>query len=654
MRHNHKITDHSSLEVSTAINRLRSMDFVVPNLHPTQLLESFDKIYSIIFQDFIIPSKSRNNAKLLRCFELLSHRIIDAEKQQDEIADAISDFIININELRPFPFGNHILSRVFIYFLSKMLVKYDIIKALIDFRNVDPEGFVRRNHSNLSNAILDAMQRPFHIPSDEASDLWPKLPSSSIEISGYKYLSYKNEYLVTLNGGLIEIETAMTTLNKFVKSSDDPGEFMVDRNAISSYLFNHNKPLSTLDGITFGEQVPLFCLDVDYLTGLHIGEELQELHAALQKANISVLDIPESKKVSKLIDDKMLMRVSRLRNYINIATNWFFENAKPEDEGKPMFFLSMGGIGSGKSHLEKYISNFTNGNHVTASVDTARAFSNLFDFYIKCAHHSDDYQSLKFFAYTLVGEVTKKAILGNYNYFRDSTGTPYCGRDEQLVEIFKRCGYDTMLFSASAPLFVEKDRKDMDAPVHKRIIKRYKKKKRSVPWDIVVKKHIGHPKAFLDAVRHPHLGHIYLYDTMGKKGETKMLAMSIDLHANVLKELKAAFAISKGYGFQALIDRNLIDLSMLPKHPKLHLLEMIECHTYGDELIRVLLVLDIQRYIDFLQKGALYEKARGYEELVFNSHPYHIPTIDYPYDKRNNDRPYRLRNQCIGNESYKL
>lgn len=653
MKHNNKIADHSSLQISTAINRLRHLKFIIPNLHPAQLLESLQQIHTIIFQDFILPGKIKAPHKTTNCLEILSHCLIESDKDVDKIADAIAVFILHINEIAPFAFGNHIASRVFVYFLSHTLVKYGFLRNHIDFRHMQTDGLIRKNHPILSDAVTEDITKQYHPPLDDKIEEWPILPSSSIEISGYKYMCYKNKYLVTLNGGLIEIDTAMISLDKFVKYSDNPGEFMVERDAISSYLFNRNKPLSTLDGMTFGDQVPLFCLDIDYLTGLHIGEELQELHYKLQKANISVLDIPESSGVSTLIDDYMRNRVAKLRSFINIAKRRFFENAQPVED-KPMFFLSMGGIGSGKSHLEKYISNFTDGNHVMASVDLARASSKLFDFYTKCTHHTDDYQSLKLFSYALVGEISKEAILGNYNYFRDSSGIPYSGRDQNMVEIFKRCGYETMVFSASAPLFVEKDRKDLDAPVHKRIMKRYRKKKRSVPWDIVVKKHVEHPKAFLDALRHEHLDHIYLYDTMGKKGETKLLAVNVDLTSSMLKTIRDAFNISKGFGFQTMIDNNLIDLSILPKQFKLHLMEIVECHAYNEDLHRILVVLDMQRYIDFLQKGMLFDKARGYEELVFNSHPYHIPSIDYPYDKRNNEKPYRLRNQCIGNESYKL
>ena len=97
-----------------------------------------------------------------------------------------------------------------------------------------------------------------------------------------------------------------------------------------------------------------------------------------------------------------------------------------------------------------------------------------------------------------------------------------------------------------------------------------------------------------------------------------------------------------------------MDEDDVPREFILKRLDILECARINDNRLRILVIFDIVKVIDFMQKGNLYEKASGYDELVFNSNEIHIPSIDYPYDKRHNEFPWRLRNQIITNDDYLL
>lgn len=677
MRNKPKIADHSALQISIALNRAKHSNVTIADLKPSTLVDGYMRVRKLLFCDFLEAPKPHS---VLTTIFSTFEKAISSSTNITSTCHALSSLFISLNDLKIFDFGNNITVRKFIHDLSITLCKLNIIPRVIDFRHADEQLYEKQDITlDLKHMLTTTVQPRL----EEDIEPWPLLPDASITIGGYKFLTYDDSFLVTLNGGLIEAETAVIALEKSIKRSKNPNDFTVNRSAITGYLFNNNNPISTLDGLTFGDEAQLMCLDVDHLTGLPMNAKFEELLHKLAAKNLSPLDIPELDGFKSIIDDKVRAKVTRLREYINIVKRRFFRDKKPATLN-PQFFLSMGGIGSGKSSLVDYISEHTSGNHVTASIDKARSCSKLFDFYTSCEHHSDDYKSLKLFARCLVDEVTKDVLAGKYHYFRDSSGIPF-GKNKEEISSFKASGYETHVYSASASLFVEKDRKDLGKPAHVRVMKRYRKKHRAVPWEIVIAKHVGHPCAILDALKSHEVDNLKIFDTTGKKGESKLMAYSKDVSEDVIQQLRHGRFISKGYLLNKLLLHAVIDEDDIPKEFLLKRLDFFECTKFDRKptchskqlfsgstldnrailkatvqddscktITRIMVIFDIVKFIDLMQKGNLYTNAQGYDGLVFNSNQIHIPSVDYPYDKRHNECAWRLRNQIITNDDYLL
>lgn len=654
MNSNFKIVDHSNLDLAIALCRSKYTHTDITDFSHQSFFDSIKLINCALFSSDN-SCNLREQKRLANLCVILQSNLVDSDDDTHLIADSLASFWTSFLELMPFMKGNHFTVRKFLVEFTQSLQKLNIVVGYLDFRSLPTHLFTDKPKDEITDIFYHQLS------TKQVDTLWPKLqderwqelPDSSVEIAGHKFLTYQNNFLLTQNGGLINTEFTLFALERFLKKGGHPSEFTVERDAIETYLFNNGAPISALDGIAFGESIPLVCLTTDYLTGLDINTELPILAKLMRHHRFSILDIPELTLEHPILTERIRKRITNLRRYIHIIAKRFFQDKIPADKISPQFFLSMGGIGSGKSSLLKYAEKVALKNLVHISADNARATSKLYDFYIKCAHHSDDYKSLTLFSATLIAEVTSIAMREGYHYFRDATGIPYEGRYDELVALFKHVGFETHLLSASAPLFVERDRKDMDKPVSQRIWARYKKKKRLVPWSIVVDKHIHHPKAFLDALVDANLGNILLYDTMMKKGDTKMMAFTMEVSKRELTQISESQAISSSYCLHTIFSiQTNSELKKLLKKSKPQLLHIYQCNLIKNDKVRILVILDKIKFIDFMQKSCLYERAIGYSSLVYNQFMEHNPAIDYPEYHRSNDETYRLRNQVIKDDAY--
>ena len=652
MSFNFKIADHSNLDISIAICLSKYLKITLNNWHYLTFFDALCLINKELFSPFLY--NDINEALLKKICVNLSDSLIDAEKDLKKISYAIAVFFKDLTEKRPFKKGNHFTARKFIVALSDYLMLSKISTGNIDFRSIDAGVYTTTQLAYISEKFceqLDVKSDNDH-SKDFTNDEWPTLPDASIEVCGHKFLTYENTYLVTQNGGLIEIDLAIFSLEKFLKRGGHPAAFTVERDAISGYLFNKDSPLSTLDGVPFGNEIPLVCLTLDYLTGLTLDKEINILAGILAEHSISVLDLPDANIKHSILTKPVLKRISALKSYIEIVIKREFVDAHPIKSGRPHFFLSMGGIGSGKSSLMKHVDSIVDGNLIRISMDTARATSKLYHFYTECEHHSDDYKSLALYASAIIAQVTSMVLKDRYNYFRDGTGIPYDARYRELLSIFKGANFETHVLSASAPIFVERDRKDMDKPVSKRIMMRYKKKQRLVPWSVIVSKHINHPKAFLEALKDEKIDTITLYDTMMKKGDTKILAFKLNIPEDEYKDVHDAYMISLSYCMN-IIQKFISNKSILNAFKKANT-KRFELYDLGIKsgTHSVLMILDKVKYIDLMQKACFFQDAVGYAGLVYNQFREHDPEVDYPEFSRSNDDEFRLRTQTIKDDSY--
>lgn len=458
---------------------------------------------------------------------------------------------------------------------------------------------------------------------------WYSFPNSFVEIANLKFLIYEGK-IVMNTGHLMNASSAKIAIEKFLNA----GHHISKLKFLTSSLEKIEDDSLSNFSDTSMECYPI-CLDCDYLTGLSIKDELKAFKNELKEHGYDdMFDLDEA-KFNNPIFKAAVKRVNQFQTSIEAHITSILSNATPAE--KPLFFMSLGGVGSGKSKLEEFVKVASNYNYVMFSVDNARTYSNIYSLLVKCNQHDDDYIILKEFAYMLFEKLSSEAMNKNINFFRDSSGIPYVGKNQKIVSNFKNAGFYTYCLVAASALYIDESRSDIIDPVHNRIISRFHKKGRAVPWHITVNKHINHPIAQSDACLDCNLDSIVIFDTMVPKGHTHTIAESYLIDEETYNTLHNSFDITK----------DLIAMGYLPFKTD-HCGEF----NYRDVSIifldvpcafkRMLVLIDYQKYVDIIQKSLLNYDARGYEELIINTMPWHIPSLDFPFDSRGSDNNYIL------------
>lgn len=657
MKLDFRIVDCSPNEIAFALNRSHEITLGANDFGEQQIIKTITGLHKKLFTDLyscedgkLRPGFTRKHEDLKVILKELNSNLKQQRLTPKKIGKFFAEFFIKFINIKPFAYGNHFTARKFLVELSRTLVNQEVLDKIIDFRNL--EGFDLNNEidvedlSSMFYKLLVGANPHIELDCDE----WPELPDSAIEIGGYRFLSHDKHYLVAQNGGLIEADAVSIDLEKFLKRGGHPYDYKLSRDAFENFIFNDDEPISTLDGIPFESEIPLICLDVDYITGLTFGREFKFFQKYIAEKKLHILEVPEY-VLEENIKNKILCRaasnIAEVRSFVEIVKNKYLSGVK-EATGTPKFFMCMGGIGAGKSSLEKHANIFTGNNIIRVSVDNVRAKSKLYDFYLACNHHSDDYKTLSYFSNVVIEEVLDEALRKRYNIFKDTSGIPYKGKNEQIIKKFKRKNYETYVLSAASALYVEEDRPDLNLPAHTRIMSRYEKKHRAIPWDVVINKHVNHPTAQADALLDDNLDYVLIYDTMVEKGKTHILAKTVDINEYEHEQITAAKKLSSATLFEKIQELEIIRFEELPEDFKIENIDfMVNQYDSEKEIYQILVILNKVKMLDFIQKGALNLTAAGYEELVFNTHPEHNPSIDYPNFKRSNEFICRLRNQTI-------
>jgi hypothetical protein len=450
---------------------------------------------------------------------------------------------------------------------------------------------------------------------------WFEFPSSYITIAGLKFLAFENKYVVAQNGGLIEIDAAKIAIEKFINA----GFHIADLEFVTAAMSDFLLPESTdIDSLNLSASCPLVCLDTDYLTGLYLQNELPKFKSLMKEQNFSSYEdlYTQTATLNHPRFQQVRDRLLSLKPHIDNCLTSLFSLSKPEAE--PMYFASQGGVGSGKTKLYEFAQAQTQGQLVLFSVDDARTKSCQYQLLITCAHHSDDYLYLKEFAYLLFEAANDIALASKYNYFRDSSGIPFTGKNSSTFKTFKEQGFKTFCLVA-AGLLHKPAGADIDyEPIYARIITRFHKKQRAVPWPITIKKHIYHPISQCDALKDNNIDQVIVFDTTTAKGQTATLLESRDIPLALYQELSQA-----ANKIEFLNNHKLLPFISAPNNQ--HEPELIAIDTIykNDELVRIILIANKIKYIDIIKKALYNQNARGHEELTVNTFKYHIPELDF-------------------------
>lgn len=575
-----------------------------------------------------------------------------------DIAYRLAIFYIAMRSVRPFGYGNRITLDFFITMLGKLPAFKSVYEQEIDFRRLDANDAIALHDANshlhhISHAFEHALDptRTRSLPNQ--ANGYGKWPENKKLITGIPFLSHTTRdgvcCLVAVNGGLVPLNSIKEGIFCAGKHlADYP---LCDPDNIIGYLpgtedlRTENK--KEIDGISIGGRgaAPLFCLDINMLTGLRSPShaELLDLlkqcdgdkEALFKLANNLSL---KNKLIAAAEGDERLERsveiaFERLGKIIHIleeAKNAIFAGKKPSLH--PKLFMAMGGAGVGKTAVEEMAWAQCGDNFVIASLDEFRKKSDLYRVLTAANHHSDDYVYVEPFANKLRDMVASQAKKWCINILYDGTGIPYTPRYSTIVTYFKEADFDTQMIALDAFIVKPEGREDelSRCGVIGSVKERFERTGRALPWVITVYKHIRVPESFLYALQDQALDKLSLFANDGDKNKHYLVAESFDFsdtEVGILQNHQLAGSLC-AY-FRLLINthaystlRNLAAsdtekcAALINRNPAFEENNVAYQVYPGKNDNRVLLIYNIARMVDFVKKRQLNPNASGEEGLL--------------------------------------
>lgn len=673
----------------------------------TYLTELFSRIHREIFQDWkeqaitqdrpgAMPLASDRKqfretieSLVLNDEENAATAIFDSNGfviRRENIAERLARFYHAMRAIKPFGYGNKLTLDFFIIALSNLPAFSSVYEAGIDFRRLDPEDADTLHDSSHS---IQAVCETFEHAMDpgrtrclqNSANGYGKWPEQKAFVFGMPFLRHKTpegvDCLVTVNGGLVPLASLKEEhIPLGVHFADYP--LSLTENRIGFLPGTESlRGKEEIDGIEVGinGEAPLFCLDVNILTGLRSPSHTEFVELLYQTAGekTPLFDLANNPELrNQLIlaadDDVRLVRgveiayerLSRIASKLDRIKQDLFRDKHPCP--RPSLFLCMGGAGAGKTAVEEIARADCGDNFVTASLDEFRKQSDLYLVLTAANHHSDDYIYVEPFANTLRDWVAAEARDRGIHLLYDGTSIPFLPRYSGIVEAFKKSGFRTLIAGIDA--FIVKPRgREEELPRVAAILSvkdRFERTGRALPWVVAVDKHIRAPASFLQALEHPDLDKLSLFANDGRIDRHYLVAETFSFSTEELHQIQedqrsgclATF-------FETVIrqheDSTLRNLAAGDGGRLDELFERIpgwgEANVgylvYGSSKVhRLLLIYNLRRMVDFLEKGQLNPNASGEDGLLHKhaSLAFHIdPGSPEPWTIRLQDSTRILR-----------
>lgn len=670
----------------------------------TYLAELFLRIHRDMFHDWKEqatvshrPGTMPDPGKRKQFREVIESLVLDGNDNDDtalfdnngfvmsteNIAERLSSFYQRMRVIRPFGYGNQITLDFFMTALGTLPAFKAVYEAGIDFRRLEAtDASVLHDFNSRYEEVTWAFRHALD-PSrtknlHNIANGYGRWPENKKFLLGIPFLSHRTEdgidCLVTINGGLAPL------------AGIDTGLFVPDRH-FADYELDVAGPIigylpgtealrvyadQEIDGIATGQGLaPLFCLDVNILTGLRAPGHTELLELLKQcegeAATVFMLAGNEALK-NRLMDaaegDSRLQRgveiayqrLNRITQKLDEAKRAIFLAKSPVD--RPKLFMAMGGAGSGKTAVEEIAAAQCGDNFVIASLDQFRKLSDLYSVLTAASHHSDDYVFVEPFANRLRGLVAGCAREMRINILYDGTGIPYKPRYADLVDQFSQAGFHTQITAVDAFIVKPEGREDElpRSAVIDGVKRRFFKTGRALPWVVTVDKHIRAPASFLAALQHRALHKLSLFANDGERGKQYLVAESFICSDDEVRALQRhQLAGSLQQHFQELIETS--DSSVLRAlagndEPRLAELigrnpSFIESNVayqvyYSNPHYRVLAIYNVRRLVDFIEKRQLNPNASGQDGLLHKPDylAFHVdPLARQPWLTRLQDTP---------------
>lgn len=645
----------------------------------TYLAGLFSRIHREIFQDWkeqIItshrPGTMADADKRKEFRETIESLVLNEDENQDtaifdnngfafstgNVPERLARFYGRMRSIRPFPYGNKLTLDYFMTALGNLPAFKAVYEQGIDFRRLEAaDAAVLHDYGSSLEALTRAFQHaldPYRTKSlENHANGYGKWPEHRQFVFGIPFLSHKTgtgiQCLVTVNGGLVPLDSVKEELIP-------PGTHVADYPpALSENVIGYLPGTEHLrapgrqeiDGISIGENgvAPLFCLDMNMLTGLRIQSHIEVVELLNQcegdKTPIFSLANNLALKTKLMVaaegDGRLeraveiaYTRLSRIISKLDRIKEEIFEGKIPVKH--PKLFLCMGGAGVGKTAVEEIARAQCGDNFVIASLDEFRKKSNLYTVLTAANHHSDDYVFVEPFANTLRDWVANHARVAGINLLYDGTSIPYIPRYSGIVDSFRDAGFQTLI--AAVDSFIVKPRgREEELPRSAAIgsVKhRFEKTGRALPWVVAVDKHIRAPGSFLDALNHSALEKLSLFANDGERDKHYLVAESFactDQEVRALQDhqkwgslaeyLRSLIGYREDSTLKNLAKGNPADLeALIDRNPAFDEANVAYLIYSGKDGNRVLVVYNARRMVDFLEKGQLNPNASGEEGLL--------------------------------------
>lgn len=576
----------------------------------------------------------------------------------DNIAERLANFYDTMRKIRPFRYGNRITLDLFMAVLGKLPAFKSVYEQGIDFRRLGWEDAVALENGNSAfedvvDAFIHALDPNRCKSLNNKPNSYGVWPENRRFLSGIPFLSHIAEdgieCLVTVNGGLVPVENIPDDLFNSGKHFADYPLVTVDQ--IIGYLPGTENIRAAfkldLDGIALGKtgEAPLFCLDINILSGLRAPShaDLMELvkQCTGEKASIFAL-INDPSLRQKLLDaaegderaqrgvEIACERLVKINAILLAARDAIFKGKIPVAD--PKLFMCMGGAGAGKSAVEEFAKALCGDNFVVASLDEFRKQSELYCVLTAAKHHSDDYVFVEPFANRLRDLVAEHARNHKFNLLYDGTSIPYRPRYSTIVEQFHAAGFYTHIIAVDAFLVKPAGREEelLRSSVIGSVKSRYEETDRALPWVVTIYKHIRSPEEFLKALEHEALNKISLFANDGERNKHYLVAESFDVSDTVIESLQACqlngsllpelTALCRSHSHSTL--NNLANGSqqaldgLMARNPSWRENNAGYQIYPGKNTNRILLIYNVCRMTDFIEKRQLNPNASGEEGLL--------------------------------------
>ncbi len=658
----------------------------------TYLTELFSRIHREMFQDWKEqptvchrPGTMPDADKRKKFRETIERLVLDGDGNVDtaifdnngfvikteNIAERLASFYQKMRSVRSFTYGNRLTLDFFITMLGKLPAIKSVYEQGIDFRRIEATDAVALHNPDstlreITLAFEHALDPNRSKSLQNKPNAYGKWPENKRFISGIPFLSHKTENgiecLVAVNGGLVPLDSIKQEL--FIAGKHLADYPLCAAENMLGYLRGTEAVRQSgsyeIDGISIGEDgaAPLFCLDINMLTGLRSPShtELVVLLKQCEGENSPILNLANNEGLK----NKLLIAAdgdTRLERTVEIAYERLSKIIKKLDEAKenlfegkvpdanPRLFMSMGGAGSGKTAVEEIARAHCGDNFVIASLDEFRKESDLYKVLTAASHHSDDYVYVEPFANRLRDSVADYAKKNHINILYDGTGIPYQPRYSTIINQFKAHGFHTQITAVDAFIVKPEGRENelIRASVITSVKERFDTTGRALPWVVTVDKHIRAPRSFLNALEHEALDKISLFANDGEKDRHYLVAESFsfsDQEVRTLQKHQLAGTLMtyleshiRNHNDSFLKNLAQDDISKLdslinrnPVFAENNVAYQIYPSSTGN---RVLVIYNARRMVDFVEKRQLNPNASGEdgllhkpESLAFHVDPY--------------------------------